>query len=54
MNMDCPFVSGKSIIVLLIDMHEVVRKLKISDNDHGNAVGRGHGQLLLQLGHGRN
>uniref|UniRef100_A0A0E0DAI0 Uncharacterized protein n=1 Tax=Oryza meridionalis TaxID=40149 RepID=A0A0E0DAI0_9ORYZ len=37
-----------------VHMHEVVRKLKISDNDHGNANGRGHGQLLQQLGHGRN
>lgn len=37
-----------------VHMHEVVRKLKISDNDQGNAVGRGHGQLLQQLGHGRN
>lgn len=37
-----------------VHMHEVIRKLKISDKDHGNANGRGHGQLLLQLGHGRN
>nr|AHW98584.1 hypothetical protein [Oryza punctata] len=37
-----------------VHMHQVVRKLKISENDHGNANGRGHEQLMLAFGHGRN